>query len=303
MTNLPAQENGRFLQKPSEDPTQGAAFRKYLGRRAAVQKFKNYLCKMMDIFPAPMTPRQDVLECIASLHPADPGIPMIRLGPGRDGGYLVPDDLEGITACFSPGVGKSSEFEKDCADLGIQPFLADGSVEAPALADRRFIFTKKNIGTISTSGSMTMEEWISSTSLPSGSDLMLQMDIEGSEYEVFLSMPENLLRRFRIIAVEFHWLHMLWCRPFFRLISPVFGKILRNHLCVHIHPNNRGTVSINGGVSIPRTMEFSFLRRDRVKSFGYARKFPHELDRDNLENLPSIPLPACWYRGKTPFPS
>lgn len=36
---------------------------------------------------------------------------LIRLGPNGDGGYLVPDDLTGIEACFSPGVCATSEFE------------------------------------------------------------------------------------------------------------------------------------------------------------------------------------------------
>ena len=29
---------------------------------------------------------------------------LVRLGGNNDGGYLLPNDLEGITACFSPGV-------------------------------------------------------------------------------------------------------------------------------------------------------------------------------------------------------
>jgi hypothetical protein len=38
---------------------------------------------------------------------------MIRLGREADGGYLVPDDLSGIVACFSPGVDVIAAFELD----------------------------------------------------------------------------------------------------------------------------------------------------------------------------------------------
>lgn len=50
---------------------------------------------------------------------------LIRLGPMSYEGYLIPDDLEGIEACFSPSVGFNSIFEKDCADRGMKVFLAD----------------------------------------------------------------------------------------------------------------------------------------------------------------------------------
>ena len=35
---------------------------------------------------------------------------LIRLGSNNDGGYLVPNDLKGISACFSPGVDTKIEF-------------------------------------------------------------------------------------------------------------------------------------------------------------------------------------------------
>ena len=53
----------------------------------------------------------DVLELIAKLRPQDCGKDLIRIGGGRDGGYLLPDDLKGIQYCFSPGVGGLADFE------------------------------------------------------------------------------------------------------------------------------------------------------------------------------------------------
>ena len=38
----------------------------------------------------------------------------IRLGANADGGYLLPDDLEGVAACFSPGVADCVKFEEAC---------------------------------------------------------------------------------------------------------------------------------------------------------------------------------------------
>ena len=53
----------------------------------------------------------EVRELIRSLHPVDSGAELIRMGPDGDGGYLLPDDLEGIEFCFSPGVSTESGFE------------------------------------------------------------------------------------------------------------------------------------------------------------------------------------------------
>lgn len=55
-----------------------------------------------------------VLNALRLLSPWHAGHEMIRLGEDRDGGYLVPDDLDGIRACFSPGVDLASHFERDC---------------------------------------------------------------------------------------------------------------------------------------------------------------------------------------------
>ena len=86
--------------------------------------------------------------------------PLIRLGPDSDGGYLVPDDLAGIKACFSPGVAQVSGFERDCANLGMQVFLADRSVENPPESHRLFEFTNKFVGVTTSEEFMTLDHWV-----------------------------------------------------------------------------------------------------------------------------------------------
>ena len=38
---------------------------------------------------------------------------LIRIGGNSDGAYLVPDDLQGISCCFSPGVSDRKSFEDE----------------------------------------------------------------------------------------------------------------------------------------------------------------------------------------------
>lgn len=89
---------------------------------------------------------RDVQELIEKLHPVDCGIDLIRVGSKEDGGYLVPDDLDGIEYCFSPGVSDLADFENQLADLNIKSFLADYSVASLPLQRSEFTFDKKFLG-------------------------------------------------------------------------------------------------------------------------------------------------------------
>ncbi|MEL6161085.1 MAG: hypothetical protein AAFQ40_06975 [Cyanobacteria bacterium J06623_5] len=250
------------------------------------------------VFPSTATDRQSVQALIDKLHPVSPQKGLIRLGPKGDGGYLVPDDLAGVEACFSPGVSAVSGFEQDCAELGMAVFLADKSVEGPSIEHERFHFIQKYVGALNSEDFIKMEDWVSETLPGSSAELMLQMDIEGFEYETFLNMPEPLMKRFRIMVIELHWLDQLWGWSFFQLASRSLEKILQTHTCVHSHPNNCGILLNKDGVPIPATLEITFLRNDRLSDRTYARTFPHPLDVDNT-SAPTIALPPNWYRSDT----
>ena len=232
---------------------------------------------------------------IRALHPLDTGHPLIRLGPDGDGGYLLPDDLQGIGYGFSPGVAAESRFEADLADRGVRMYLADFSVSAPAQPHPGFEFEKKFVGALSNETFMTLDEWKEDKLPGYRGDLILQMDIEGAEFEALLSVSPQLLAQFRIMIIEFHALQALFNRTCFALASRVFEKLLHGHSVVHIHPNNCCGAVRGGGLEIPRVAEFTFHRNDRFERRVYRDAFPHPLDRDNTRKRP-LALPACWYR-------
>lgn len=97
-------------------------------------------------------------KIIPDLYPIIPGKPLIRVGPAGDGGYLVPDDLDGISACFSPGVSLISGFELQCAQHGMDVFLADASVDAPEHDHPRFHFRDTFIGDKTIENFITMDD-------------------------------------------------------------------------------------------------------------------------------------------------
>jgi hypothetical protein len=241
------------------------------------------------------TPQPDVVALIASLRPFDSGVPLIRIGPKGDGGYLVPDDLDGIDYAFSPGVATQSGFESDLAARGMQVFLADYSVDRPPVENARFSFQKKFVGCLTNDTTMTLDAWKEQSAHGHGGDLLLQMDIEGGEFDSLLNASDALLRQFRIVVVELHFLEQLFNRPFFDLVSPLFRKILQHHSVVHIHPNNCCGSVTSRGIEIPRIAEFTFYRNDRFRHRVPRTVFPHPLDSDNTRKR-TLPLPECWYR-------
>lgn len=237
----------------------------------------------------------NVRGLIRKLRPLDCGKELIRIGGHGDGGYLLPDDLAGIEYCFSPGVSTRSHFEDHLANLGIRSFMADYSVDAPSISRPEFVFDKKFLGASDRGEFFTLATWKNKYLKEYSGDLILQMDIEGFEYEVILNAPDELLKQFRILVIEFHFLDKLFDKFSFGMISSCMEKLLQNFYVVHIHPNNcSGTIG-RAGVEVPRIIECTFLNKSRVSSTRPQRIFPHSLDADCVPERPSLPLPKCWY--------
>jgi hypothetical protein len=236
-----------------------------------------------------------VRDLIRQLRPVDCGKRLIRVGGNGDGGYLLPDDLEDLEYCFSPGVGLVADFESHLAALNIKSFLADYSVNSLPANKPEFIFDKKFLGANDTEISFTLESWKNKYLANYSGDLLLQMDIEGSEYEAIIGTPVGVLNSFRIMVIEFHFLEKLFDPFVYRLYHACFNKILTNFHVVHIHPNNCcGSVKKND-LEVPRMMEFTFHNKRRMTQIRCKNDFPHVLDRDNVPGRRPLPLPRCWY--------
>ena len=262
--------------------------------KSSWQKLRHQFGLSAGVYVCSHTPPAKIAQLAKTLRPVATDTKLIRIGPVADGGYLLPDDLEGIAALFSPGVGPESGFDVAFADRGIPVYMADATVVGPQQPHDLLTFERKNVGAFDDPYTMTMDTWVKRAGLSAQEDLVLQMDIESAEYLVIPTITEALLCRFRIIVVEIHRLHQLWDPFFFRIASTMFEKLLRNHYCVHIHPNNNGGVYKFAGVDIPKAMEFTFIRKDRVNTTGFCSEFPHPLDSHNVDKAPVV-LPKIWY--------
>jgi hypothetical protein len=231
---------------------------------------------------------------MSRLRPVRTDHDLIRLGSADDGGYLIPDDLENIEHCFSPGVAQIAEFELALTKRGIKCFLADYSVDQPPVQTELIEFEKKHLGIVENQTRMTLDGWVKRKA-PGTGDLILQMDIEGDEYEVIFATSQETLKRFRIMLIEFHGLHNIIEPHFFKLAGLAFTKLLQEFAVVHMHPNNDRAPHTYHNLQIPPIIEFTFLRKDRVQNTKPCTSFPHPLDAKNVIGNPEYPLPECWY--------
>ncbi len=238
----------------------------------------------------------DVAELIEKLKPSAVPGGLKRFGNVGDGGYLMPDDLGGVVASVSPGVSTECSFDEEVAARGIDVIMADASVDGPPSKNPRFHFLPKFVDINASDQTVTIDELVSASMVPPEGDLILQMDIEGAEYRVLASLSDDLLKRFRIVIIEFHNLDLMFSRFAFQtIIKPVFEKLTTFHKVVHIHPNNCSRLTKHGSLSVPPVMEFTFYRKDRTPNGGIAPlAFPHPLDADCVPHLPTLVLPDCW---------
>ena len=234
---------------------------------------------------------------------------LIRLGGDGDGAYLLPDDLIGVTACFSPGVANRKDFEDELLKAhGIVSHMADFTSDedkfrTPLIGGQSF--RKKWLDTNGSSDSVSLEEWVDELEPNPEDDLILQMDIEGAEYRNLLGAPDHILKRFRIIILELHGLGAAQrAEDFEKELGPLINRLSLFFKCVHAHPNNCCGEFIlhETGQNFPNIIELTLLRADRLEFPGKERlvpvALPHPLDIvRNVKHKPPIVLNEAWLNG------
>lgn len=229
--------------------------------------FQNLLLKF-GIFARPknFVSYDFILEFLA---PRNIGIDLIMIGDGSDGTYVLPNDIEDIKFCFSPGVGPTSQFEIGLYDrFGIKSFLIDASVNSVKSNRKDFFdFEQKFLGACTFDQTISLKDWVLEKLGPRDyQDCILQMDIEGAEYSSLLATDNEILKRFRIILLEIHGLDLVNISVCGFILEQLCRKLSENFIVCYARANDCcGTVELGCGKKIPRVMELSLIRKDRVK--------------------------------------
>lgn len=221
-----------------------------------------------------------------------------RIGAENDGGYVMLDDFSEVGAAYSIGISNDVSWDMNIANMNIPVFQYDHTIDQ--LPDHHPLFNWKRIGiglVDNPEAQITsLETAVRDNNHAKLNDIILKLDAEGVEWDIFSSANENLLRQFRQIVCEFHHLNRLSDAAYAQAMHNAILNLTRNHRVIHVHGNNYSSWSLAGGVPIPETIEITFVRADDNKQLIPSNElFPTELDR------PNHPHRADLYLGKFMF--
>ena len=211
-----------------------------------------------------------------------------RVGRYADGGYWFPVGLDDFDAVFSPGVGGVVDFDLYFASQGIPVFQADGSVDAPPVSDPNFIFTKRFL-----SESFSLADRIKETPYTSSQSLLLQMDIESSEWGVLAACSAETLNQFSVVVVEFHDVDLLVTKSGVEQ-RQLLHRLLDSHQPISASPNNFVRATRFGSLAVPPVVETVFVRKDKLPLLHKSARLPDS----PIRNHPKLP-PVAYFSSSS----
>ena len=195
----------------------------------------------------------------------------VRIGKESDGGYVLLNDLEKIKFAYSFGISNEISFDKYLADLNIDIFMYDHTIEKLPFTNKKFHWKKIGLTEKKVKfGNMnTFEELIKENGHINEKNMILKMDIEGAEWNIFNELKEELILQFKYILVEFHFKE-----KYKSIYLDVFKKINKTHQIFHLHCNNLGTLIYYDGYIICSAIEVSFIIKEKETLIKSSDLFP-----------------------------
>jgi hypothetical protein len=235
-------------------------------------------------------------EIISLLSPMDlKGEKYVRVGGSYDGGYVLVDNFQmgKVDAAYSFGIGNDVSWDEDIANLGIDVFMFDRSINRFPKNNLKFHCFKKNVtGYEKGANLQTLHELIVENGHALCKNLIMKMDIEGCEWDVFEETASEIIDQFSQLVVEFHGLPAAVYDKSYLSVVNVLKKIKQTHQSIHVHANGAGIPLRIGSLVLPEMLEVTYIRRIDVidKLIANTRQFPTELDQPTIKGWPDLYL-------------
>lgn len=245
----------------------------------------------------------EVVKTLKLLSPRTTNMSLVRIGNAADGGYILLEELikqNGIT--YSLGVGDSTQFEEEMTEkYNHTNYMYDHTVSCEHIPKtKNFVFQPKGVGSENTEQLKTLTTMIRDNGHQDEQEMILQCDIEGSEWEIFQNTSQETLKQFSQIIIEFHCLDRCimdlnffeWGTEHWRYtrMKETLSILRQNFTPFHVHGNNYRDVFIFEGVSVPIVLEVSYVRNDLVQFTNEQKRFPTLLDKANHKGVPDHQL-------------
>lgn len=202
----------------------------------------------------------------------------VRVGNERDGGYVMLDRGLQNSVAYSFGISEDVSWDQDMVDRGCEIYQFDHTINGLPYDNLHFHWKKLGISSNTEGDFISVPDIIKENGHQGNDDIILKMDIEGAEWDVFESLDVDCLSKFKQIVVELHSFVTGHTSHLERVV-PILEKLNQTHQSVHIHANNYGWLGIIGGVMLPDVFELTYVRRADHQFAPCTREFPTPLDR------------------------
>ncbi len=215
-----------------------------------------------------------------------------RIGRSGDGGYVLLTQRFLPPVVYSFGIGDEISFEYDLAQRGCKGYLFDHTVDGLPYQHPNLSFLKAGVAASNDpSGPLaTIEEYLCRNGDAYKNDLLLKLDVEGSEYGVLSATSDNGLQCFSQIALEVHWLHRLADPVFCSTFIEVFERLNKLFTLCHVHANNCASLAFVEGLPSADVLELTYVRTDLVERVPSQTSYPTYLDCANDPERQDFPL-------------
>jgi hypothetical protein len=177
------------------------------------------------------------------------------------------------------------------AERGFEVFMYDHTIEALPAQHPNFHFFP--VGICGDNGGdrlRRLRALIEANGHASQGDMVLKMDVEGAEWDVFADMEIATLESFAQIVVELHWLDEVDRDDLYSKMKTSLSKLVASFAPVHVHGNNCSDLAIVGGIAVPQVLEVTFVRRADFSTVRSSKLFPTTLDVPNRLGYPDLHL-------------
>ena len=216
------------------------------------------------------------------------GKKLIRTGRSTDGGYVMLDDLASCRVAYSFGISDDVSWDKSMAELGMDVYMYDHTIDGLPEENPHFHWHKTGLAG-SYDGSMTELETLPRLLEANGHvgerNMILKMDIEGAEWDVFAKLPQGFLGKFDQILLE---LHDMILPERYQEIVQALEKLNETHQLAHVHGNNCAPYLMAKGLVMPNALECLYVSKDKYQFKKDETFYPDELDTRNDDRFPDI---------------
>ena len=223
-------------------------------------------------------------------------IPMTRLGRNGDGGYTMIDDFADIQIAYSFGISDDTSWDSDALANGIKDvYMYDHTIEGLPEDKPGFHWFKTGIAGVydpQMPELRTLEQLLEDNGHANQQNMLLKMDVEGAEWDVFGHVDSEILGKFSQIVLEMH--HVTSQENHDKILQAL--KVLnKTHAVVNLHGNNWEGYEYGEHFSLPDALEVTYVNKEkyRQKLQRCIKFFPADIDEQNTGKLSEI-IMGSW---------